>query len=400
MKSRTIVGLDVGTKNLKMAVAKVAEESEDLEILGIEQVPSFGVRKGVVVRPEETAKHIAVLARKLEQAAGVRIEEVFVNLGGSRLFSTPSHGLVAVSRADGNISKEDVDRVLQAAQTFSLSQNQEILEVFPRQFVVDGEQGVREPIGMRAVRLEADVLAVCLFSPDLKNLTDAVTEAGLEIADVIPSPLAASSSVLSPQQKEMGTVLVDLGAQTTSFAVFEEGDLIHIAVLPVGSENITHDIAIGLRTEHDTAERIKTEYGSCITSKGKRTEKLQLQSGEIFPFSQKLVTHIIEARVKEILQLLNKELKKLEKQGQLPGGVVFTGGGARLPKLVEFAKKELKLPAKIGNPQGVVIAEKDPSLFVVLGLLQEGIPKEQEIHSKKPSSVMRIIKKLFTSFIP
>ena len=400
MKHRTLVALDIGTKSLKMAVAKI-EEDGGLEILGVVEEPSSGVRKSVVVRPEEAAKRIVSLVRKAEQITSVHIEEVVVSLGGSRLFAVSSHGLVAVSRADGNISKEDVDRVLQAAQTFSLSQNQEILEAYPTQYIVDGEEGIREPIGMKAVRLETDIIAVCLFSPDLKNLTDAVLEAGLEIVGVVPSPLAAAQGILGAQEKEMGVAVVELGAGTTSLAVFEEGDLKHIVVLPVGAENITHDIAIGLRIEHDLAERIKTEFGTCLGSKGKRMEKIELQNGETFTFSSKFVGHIIEERVKEIFQLLNKELKKIGKQGQLPGGVVLCGGGAKLPKIAEFAKKELKLSVKIGNVKDLVTTQDDPAFLGVLGLLV-GIMQDEKSASviKKPSRIADFLKKLFKSFIP
>jgi cell division protein FtsA len=326
---------------------------------------------------------------------------VVVSLGGSRLFAVSSHGLVAVSRADASISKEDVDRVMLAAQTFSLSQNQEILEVYPTQYVVDGEQGIREPIGMKAVRLETDVIAVCLFSPDLKNLTDAVLEAGLEIVGVVASPLAAAATVLNPQEKEMGVAIVELGAGTTSMAVFEEGDLKHIAVIPVGSENITHDIAIGLRVEHDFAERIKTEFGTCLGSKGKRMEKIELDNGETFTFSSKFVTHIIEERVKEILQMLNRELKKLGKQGQLPGGVVLCGGGAKLPKITEFAKKELKLSVRIGTPRGLTVMQDDPAFLGVYGLLAWATEEQAfggEI--RKSARAAGFLKRLFKSFIP
>jgi len=400
MKQRTFAALDIGTKSLKMAVAK-AREDGTLEILGVAEEPSFGVQKSVVVRPEETAKHIVALMRRVEQMTSFSVEEVVVSLGGSRLFAVSSHGLVAVSRADGNISKEDVDRVLQAAQTFSLSQNQEILEAYPTQYVVDGEPGIREPIGMKAVRLETDVIAVCLFSPDLKNLTDAVLEAGLEIVGVVASPLAAAQVVLNPQEKEMGVATVELGAGTTSLAVFEEGDVKHIAVLPIGAENITHDIAIGLRIEHDLAERIKTEFGTCLGLKGKRMEKIELGNGETFAFSSKFVNHIIEERVKEILQLLNKELKKLGKQGQLPGGVVLCGGGANLPKVAEFAKKELKLPVRIGSPRGLDTIKEDPASLGVLGLLL-GVDQEEEPGSamKKPARIAGFLKRMFQSFIP
>ena len=400
MKQQVLAALDIGTKSFKMAVGKIGEDGI-LEILGVAQEPSFGVRKGVVVRPEEAAKHIVALVRKAEQITSLRVEEAVVSLGGSRLFAVSSHGLVAVSRADGHITKEDVDRVLQAAQTFSLSQNQEILEVYPTQYVVDGEQGIREPIGMRAVRLETDVIAVCLFSPDLKNMTDAILEAGLEVAGVVPSPLAAAAAVLTPQEKEMGVAIVELGAGTTSLAVFEEGDLKAITVLPVGAENITHDIAIGLRIEHDFAERIKTEFGTCLGPKGKRMEKIELDNGETFTFSSKFVTHIIEERIKEILQMLNKELKKLGKQGQLPGGVVLCGGGAKLPKIAEFAKKELKLPVRVGTPRGLTTLEEDPVFLGVFGLLV-GAVEEQELRGemRKPVRAIGFLKKVFKSFIP
>jgi cell division protein FtsA len=400
MKQRILVALDIGTNSLKMAIAKIKEDG-GLEILGVVEEPSSGVRKSVVVRPEETAKRIASLVRKAEQMTSVHIKEVIVSLGGSRLFAVSSHGLVAVSRADGDISKEDVDRVLQAAQTFSLSQNQEILEAYPTQYVVDGEEGIREPIGMKAVRLETDVIAVCLFSPDLKNLTAAVLEANLEIAGVVPSPLAAAYGMLSAQEKEMGVAVVELGAGTTSLAVFEEEDLKHIAILPVGAENITHDIAIGLRIEHDLAERIKTEFGTCFGSKGKRMEKIELANGETFTFSSKFVGHIIEERVKEIFQLLNKELKKLGKQGQLPGGVVICGGGAKLPKIAEFAKKELKLPVKIGSAKGLITLQEDPAFLGVLGLLVGHLQDEESTSvTQKSSRTAGFLKKLLKSFIP
>ena len=400
MKPHTLAALDIGTKSLKIAVGTIGEDGA-LEVLGVAKEPSFGVRKSVVVRPEETAKRIVALVRRAEQMTSQTIQEVVVSLGGSRLFSVSSHGLVAVSRADGNISKEDVQRVLQAAQTFSLSQNQEVLDIYPTQYVVDGEQGIREPIGMRAVRLETDIVAVCLFSPDLKNLTESVLEAGLEISGVVPSPLAAAQAVLSPQEKEMGVAVVELGAGTTGLSVFEEGDLKTVAVLPIGAENITHDIAIGLRVEHDIAEQIKTEFGTLSGVKGKRTEKIELPNEEAFSFSVKFVSHIIEERVKEIFQLANKELKRLGKQGQLPGGVVLCGGGAQLPNMAEFAKKELKLPVRIGTVRTMSIPEKDPAFLGVLGLLM-GAAQDQEQGGeiRKPAQAVGFLRKLFQSFIP
>ena len=401
MKPNVVAGLDIGTHSIKMMVAKVPEDAGDLEILGLAEQRSAGVRKGAVVNPEEVTKQLLFVKQKIEQMSGVRIKEVSVTIGGSHMFVVPSHGIVAVSRADGNISQEDVDRVLSAAQAFSLRSNTEILDISPQQFIVDGAAGVKEPIGMRGIRLEADVLAICCFTPYRKNLNQAVLAADLEIIDTVPSPLAAGATVLTIQDKELGVALVDIGAGTTGLAVYAEGDLIHTAVFPIGSDNITNDIAIGVRCDHDVAELIKTEFGTCMGSKGKRMEKVQRPDGETVSFSVSFVTHIIEARVKEILQLVGKELKKLGKQGLLPAGLVFVGGGAKLPRLIDFAKKELKLPSRVGMPHGVLVSESRPELLSVMGLVVSSV----DMRERTPwgvfwQGVWSKVRKMFKTFIP
>jgi cell division protein FtsA len=228
MKPQIITGLDIGNHSLKMVVAQKKAGAAEREVLGVAQESSSGVRKGAVVDPDEVAKRILSLKNRRENISDQKIEGVIVNIGGSHMFTVPSHGIVAVSRADGQISQEDVERVLQAAQAFSLPSNKEILEVFPQQFVVDGGENVKEVAGMKGVRLEADVLAVCGFSPYIKNLTDAVLSVGLEIEDMVPSPLMAAAAVLTPQQRELGAAVIDIGAGTTGLAVYEEGDLILI----------------------------------------------------------------------------------------------------------------------------------------------------------------------------
>ncbi|HCM36520.1 MAG: cell division protein FtsA [Candidatus Wildermuthbacteria bacterium RIFCSPLOWO2_02_FULL_47_9c] len=367
MRAEIIAGLDIGTHSLKMAVLQKRGEGETPEILGFGEESSSGVRKGSVVHTDEVSKKILALKDRLSTISGKSIREVIVSIGGSHIFCVPSHGIVAVSRADGQISQEDVDRVLQAAQAFSLPSNKEILEAFPQQFVVDGEERVKEVVGMKGVRLEADVLAVCGFSPYIRNLTEAVIEAGFEIADTVPAPLMAEPAVLGPQQKEVGVAVLDMGAGTTGLAVYEQGDLIHAAVFPVGSENITNDIAVGLRCEPDLAERIKVGLG--VSRRGKRSEKLETAEGQPLAFSQKLLSRIVQARVREIFQLVNKELKQISRQGALPGGVVLVGGGAKLPKIVEEAKRELKVTVRLGKPQGVVSPQSDPAFLGVIGLL-------------------------------
>lgn len=401
MKSKVFSALDIGTYSVKMAVAQI-KEGGNLESLGFAEELSLGVRKGSVVKPEDLAPRIASAKERAENLSSRKIDRVFVNIGGSHIALVASHGIVAVSRADGLISEEDVERVIGAAQAFSLPSNKEILDVFPQQFIVDGILSEKEIVGMKGVRLEADVLALCAFSPYIKNLTDAVLAADLEILDMVSSPLMSADAVLTDQQKELGVVLIDLGAGTTNISVWEEGGLIHASVLPVGSENITNDIAIGLRTEHDIAERIKKEFGTLALSKGKRVEKIEIPDSSSFSFSPKTVAHIIEARMREIFQFVNKELKKIDKQGTLPGGAVLVGGGAKFPKISEFAKKELKIPSRIGSPHGMTTFETDPIFFGVMGLLVRACAAENGGRMKKgkSSDMVRAFKKIFKAFIP
>ncbi|MCH8986822.1 cell division protein FtsA [Patescibacteria group bacterium] len=400
MKSYIVTGLDIGTHSIKMVVAQ-RKEGGDLEVLGMAEEVSAGVRKGAVVNFQEVARRIISLKSRVENASSQKVRDVVANVGGSHIFVTSSHGIVAVSRADGSISKEDVDRVLQAAQAFSLPSNKEILEVFPQQFIVDGEGNIKEPAGMKGVRLEADVLAICGFSPYIKSVSDAILAADLGIEDLVPSPLMAAQAVLTPQQKELGVAVVDIGAGTTDLTVFEEGDLLYVTTFPVGSENITNDIAIGLRTEPDIAEQIKIEFGQ-LGSKGRKMIKVEIPDAPPLTFSKKFLSHIIESRTREIFQLIIKDLKKISKQGMLPGGIVLVGGGAKLPKIVDFAKKELKLPVKIGIPKGVISLQSDTAFLGAIGLIGAGEGEFQGKGTKHeiPSQLLSKLKKIFKVFIP
>lgn len=402
MKHNLVFGLDIGSHTIKMGAARLNQESGMLEVLGIMEEESFGVRKGTVVHAEELAKRIANLKKRMEAAQETEIQGVYVNVGGAHLYGTPSHGIVAVSRADREISQEDVERALQAAQTFSLPRNKEILEVFPLQFSVDGEMGVKEVVGMKGVRLEVDVLAVCGFTPYVKKLTEAVLGADLEIEAMVPSPLTAAEAVLSPQQKELGVAILDVGAGSTNLAVFEQGDLAHISVIPVGSEHMTSDIAIGLKIDHGIAERIKIEYGGCIAQRTKKTERIALENGEDVVFSEATLLKILEARVREIFQHTSKELKKIGKDSKLSAGVVLVGGGVKLPGFVEFARRELKLSVRIGTPQGILTGSSDPRFFGVIGLMAGGaedLAREME-GRPRPSEIAKSVKKFFKMFIP
>ncbi len=402
-KGHTIIGLDVGTSRVKTIVVRQPSGEELLEVLDTEIFPSFGLRKGVVINIDDVSKSIIESVNLAKENSRQKIGAVYASLGGSHIFSTPSHGVVAVSRADQKISQEDIDRVLQAAQAISLPSNKQILHTLPIQFTIDSEGGIKNALGLSGVRLEVEALLLGGFSPYIKNLTQAILDSDLEINDLVISPLAAARACLTPRQKELGVALLDIGAGTTSLAIFEEGDLIHLAIFPIGSAHITNDIAIGLRCDIDIAERIKQEYGIASPQWVSKKDVVDISStlGSTLVFSRKRLAEIIEARLTDIFDLVKKEFKKMTKEILLPAGIVLTGGGANLPKIVDLAKKELRLPCHLGIPMGFQKPIEDPSLSVVCGLALWGLDLEGE--SKGPSSDKKIssrFKKMFKVFIP
>lgn len=406
-KSPTIItGLDIGTSSIKIVVAQKKSQGPGLETLYAGQKPSRGVRKGVVVDVELAARGVQELVKDAELAVGRSLAGAYVAVGGSHIFCTTSRGLVSVSRADNCISEEDVSRVLQAARTISLSPNKDIVDVYPREFIVDGEGQVKDALGMKGVRLEAEVLIVAGFTPYLKATDQAVLRSGLEIYDRTPSIVAAASAVLSEQQRELGVAVLDIGAGTSSLAVFEEGDLMHLAVLPIGSANITNDIAIGLKTDVATAERLKIEKGTCVFKGTDKKIKLEIEPNKAAGpvFSQKMLSKIISERVDEIFDLANKELKKIGRDGKLPAGIILCGGGVKLPQIDELAKKTFKLTVGIGIPCEFSNIDADPSLAVACGLVA-GAWEEREDEGGQtpgfhPGGGWDKIKKFFKIFIP
>ena len=382
-RGNIVTGLDIGTHSIKALVAQ--KKQKEWEVLSYAEIPSFGLRKGAVVNVEETAKNVQMIMAGIEKDCNRRSSSVFVNIGGSHLYVTPSDGIISVSRADNRISKEDIERVLQATRAINIPSNEEVLDVFPREFIIDDQKGIKQPLDLTGIRLEAKVLLLCVFSPYFINLTQAVLNSKLQINDVIPSPLAAANSVLTPQQKELGVALLDIGAATTSLAVFEEGELMHLAVFPIGSANITNDIAIGLKTEVAIAESIKKQHGTCMFAKTDKDKKDQTKKKiEVFEkssslnFTKKSLVDIIEPRVSEILDLVQKELKKIGRQELLPGGIVLTGGGAKMPKIKELTKETLKLACEIGTPKGIMGLQDDPALATVAGLALGGVDFDEE----------------------
>jgi len=378
MRNKIVTGLDIGTSTIKVLVAE--RNGNEWNVLSFAQIPSFGLRRGSVVNVEETSKNIQLLLSGVEKDIGRRINSVFVNIGGSHLHVEPSDGLISVSRADKIISQEDIDRVLEATKSINIPLNEEILDVFPKEFIIDEQRGIKQPLGLTGVRLEAKVVLLCYFQSYFINLTQAVLNTKLQIDDIIPSPIAAAESVLSRQQKEIGSALIDIGSATTSLAVFDEGELIHLAVFPLGSANITNDIAIGLKTDVGTAEDIKKQHGTCGVKSAAATagkKKMEVfENNYSLSFTKKQLTDIIRPRVSEILDIMQKELKKIGRQELLPGGVVLTGGGAKIPEIKELAKQILKLPIEVGFPKGIGGLDHDPALATVAGLILGSVDYE------------------------
>lgn len=412
-KESTIIGLDVGTSFIRAVVAKIKADQPKLQIIGFSQTPSSGIRRGAVVDVEEAIKSISQAVQEAEQASGLPIERVYVNLGGNHVSPKVSKGVVAVSRADNEVSREDIGRAINAASAISVSQNREILHVIPRGFALDNQIGIKDPVGMSGIRLEVDALIIEGASPFVKNLTKSVSEAGLEIEGMVLSALAGSRAVLTKRQKELGVLALDLGGGSSSLTVFEEGDIIHSCVLPIGSAHITNDIAICLRTNIDVAEKVKLEYGTAIVSEiGKKEiidlSKLDPSEEGIFPRVE--VAEIIEARLSEILEMVNKELKKIDRQGLLPAGVVLLGGGAKMPGLVDLVKERLKLPAQVGFPlgfEGVTERVDDPCFATAVGLVLWGMDSRFKdsnqglgLNKSLISSSVGKIKHWFRGFLP
>jgi len=408
-KEQIITGLDIGTCFVRTIVAKMRANQAKPQIIGIGQAPSFGLRHGIVVDVDDVVKSITKSVHEAERSSGVSIDRVVFSISGNHIISKPTKGVIAVSRADGEISKEDVDRVISAASTIPVSQNREIFHTIPRSFSVDNQNDIKDPVGMNGVRLEVDALVIEGITPYIKNLTKCISEAGLEKDGMVAVSLAASQSALNKRQKELGVLSLDLGGGTVNMAVFEEGNIIYSCVLPIGSSHITNDIAIGLRGSIDLAEKVKLEYGSAISSEVGKKEMIDLsklgleESGTVFRSD---VVKIIEARLVETLELVNKELKIINRQGLLPAGVVLLGGGAKMPGLVDLTKSVLKLPAQIGFPlevESVIDEIDDPAFTTAVGLILWNVDKRRNDKNWTEISVkptVERIKKWFRDFSP
>lgn len=375
-KEHSITGIDIGGSKIRTVVGAINPETNNVHIIGVGVSPSNGLRKGAVVDAEEVINNIGASLEDAERMSGVLIHSAFLGIGGAHIESFLSRGVISVG---GNeINESDVGRVLEAAQAVSIPPNRRILHTIPKNFSVDDQYGIKSPIGMTGIRLEVEAHIITGQIQTVNNVEKCSHQAGLEINDIVPSALAAAEAVLSRRQKELGSVLINIGSGSTSITVFEEGSVIHTAVLPVGGESVTNDLAIGLRTSVDTAEKIKIEYGTTLPGEVSEREQIDLSllsKLDDHKVTKKQLADIISARYHEIFTMVKEELKSIQKDGMLPAGAILVGSAVKMPGTVDIARDILGLPAQIGFPfelEGIVDKIDDPSYATALGLVLWG----------------------------
>jgi cell division protein FtsA len=375
LDKKLIVGLDIGTSKVVAIVCEITPD-DDVEIVGLGSHPSRGLKKGVVVNIESTVQSIQRAVEEAELMAGCQIHSVFAGIAGSHIRSLNSHGIVAIR--DSEVGQSDVERVIDAARAVAIPADQKILHVLPQEFVIDNQEGIREPIGMSGVRLEAKVHLVTGAVSAAQNIIKCVRRCGLEVDDVILEQLASSYSVLTEDEKELGVCLVDIGGGTTDIAVFTEGAIKHTAVIPIAGDQVTNDIAVALRTPTHHAEEIKMKFGCALTQLASANEEIEVPSVGDRP-SRRMARHtlaeVVEPRYEELLTLVQAELRRSGFEDLVAAGVVLTGGSSKMEGLVELAEEIFHMPVRLGVPQhvtGLVDVIRNPIHATGVGLLLYG----------------------------
>jgi cell division protein FtsA len=375
-RDHLIAGIDLGGSKIRTVLAAFEGDSSVPHILGVGVSESSGIRKGSIVDIESTVRNLSSSLEQAERMAGESVDSIFMSISGNQLKTIPSRGVIAINNQE--ISEEDIQRVLEASQTIPLPNNRIILRIVPKSFTIDDQTNIKHPVGMSGIRLEVDAQIITGIGPMVKNMEKSAHQVGVDIEDFVPSPLASSEAVLSSRQKELGVVCIDVGLSCTSVAVYEEGVLLLATVLPIGGENVTNDIAIGLRTSIDTAEKLKIEYGSCDPREVSDREEIDLSmisKIDEHKVSKKQLVEIMEARYHEIFSLIREELVKIDRDGKLPAGAILTGSSIKAPGCLDVARNVLGLPVQIGFPskvEGLIDKIDDPSFATMIGLVLMG----------------------------
>ncbi|MBI4753601.1 cell division protein FtsA [Candidatus Desantisbacteria bacterium] len=387
-KGETIVGLDIGTTKICAIIGEMDEDR--MEIIGVGTAPSHGLKKGVVVNIDSTIKSVENAISEAELMAGVEVSSVYAGIAGSHIKGINSHGVIAISRGR-EVTSADMERVIDAAKAVSIPLDRQIIHVLPQQFIIDGQDGIKEPIGMSGTRLEVEIHIVTGAVTSAQNIVKCVNRSGFEVDDLVLEPLAASYSVLTEDEKDLGVVLVDIGGGTTDIGIFIDGSIWHTSVLSIGGDNVTKDISVGLRTPVVDAEKIKINYGCATPSLVKDDEMIEIPSvGErrSRTLPRQVLSEIIEPRMEEIFTLINQEIRMTGYENMIASGIVLTGGAAMLKGSAELAEKIFDLPVRIGVPKGVaglVDVISSPVYATGVGLVLYGM--KNRLDGKKTRSV-------------
>ncbi len=383
-KSDYVVGLDIGTKKVAAVIGEITEDKK-LEVIGIGQAESRGLRKGVVVNLDSTSAAIKKAQEEAELMAGVEIDSAYVGISGAHIRSFNSRGVIAVSGKDRKISREDVRRVVEQSKAVSIPPDRQIIHVIPQEFVVDDQDGIRDPLGMSGIKLEVNVHIVTSAITSVQNLRACVERAGIHIQEIVLNQIASSLATMTSDEKELGVGLVDIGAGTTEVAIFERGSLWYTSIIPLGGDNFTNDIAVGLRTPIPEAEKIKKKYGciaSPITDDQESIEVPAVGRGrKPRVLSKQLLADIIQPRAEEIFRLVDNDIKRMGYEKSLNSGMLLTGGTALLDGLEEVAEEIFDLPVRRGDPTGVgglIDRVSTPDFATVVGLLLYGYQQRQD----------------------
>jgi cell division protein FtsA len=374
MNPNYFVGLDIGTSAVRCVVGRLDVASEDprMTVIGFGRIENLGMRKGQVVHLDDVAHAINHAVSEAERIAGVPIRRATVNINGAHISGLDSRGVIAISGANREISVEDKIRVEDAATIVQIPANREIIQVFPKNYRVDGNDAIKDPVGMRGVRLEVDTHIVTVASPNIKSLDSALEKARIEPTHHTVAGLASAEAVLNRQQKEAGTLVLDIGASTTNLAVIEDGEVQYVGVIPMGGMHITNDLAIGLKTDLEIAELVKIHHAA-LAEHGKSGRLSVQHDKRNHVFEADDIHMVVEARLEDLFELIEKELRHIHRSRKLPGGVVLVGGTAQIPGMAEFAREKLQLAARLGSLedlQGISEDIKSLDWVTAIGLLQ------------------------------
>jgi cell division protein FtsA len=383
-KNGYIVGLDIGTKKVAAIIGEITENKK-IEIIGIGTAESRGLRKGVVVNLDATVDAIKKAQEEAELMAGVEINSAFVGISGAHIKSFNSRGVIAVSSKNREISREDIHRVIDQSKAVSIPPDREIIHIIPQEFLVDEQDGIKDPLGMNGIKLEVNVHIITSANTSVQNLKTCIGRAGIEIEQIVLNQIAASTAILSHDEMELGVGLIDIGGGTTEISIFERGSLWYTSIIPIGGDNFTNDIAVGLRTPIPEAEKIKKKFG-CVSSpildEQDTIEVPSVGSGKKSRvISRQLLADIIQPRAEEIFRLVDNDVKRMGYEKSLNSGIVLTGGTALLEGLEEAAEQIFDLPVRRGDPSGIgglVDRVNTPDYATAVGLILYGYNQWKE----------------------